>query len=210
MKCVIFASAKIKNYEFLKDFSFEDSYIICADGGLIHTRNLGITPNLWMGDGDSLPGGVPDGIETLTFPSRKDFTDTDLAIQHALEKGYKDITVIGGLGGRIDHEFSNLCLLKKILDNGGCGTLMDENNVITMKNAPFTIEKGGMEYVSFFPFGGDVTHFSVSGMRYEAKDITLKIGETLGVSNCFDEGTKAEISFESGYLLVISSKDITE
>ncbi len=210
MKCVIFASAKIKNYNFLKDFNFEDAYIICADGGLCHAETLGIVPDLWIGDGDSLCGGAPKGVETVTFPARKDFTDTDLAIQYAMEKGYTDITIIGGLGGRIDHEFSNFCLLKKILDNGGCGTLMDENNIITMKNTPFTIEKGKMDYVSFFPFGGDVTHFSVSGMRYEVDDITLKTGETLAVSNCFDEGSCAEISFDSGYLLVISSKDITE
>ena len=117
MKCYIFCSADIASYDFLKDIDFEDSYVICADGGYKHALKLGIMPDLWLGDGDSLSSDSGCGViakEIMNFPVRKDNTDTDLAIEVALKRGYKDIVILGGLGGRRDHEFSHFCLLKKI------------------------------------------------------------------------------------------------
>ena len=118
MRCFIFGSAPIESYNYLKNMDFSDSLIICADGGIKHAEALGLTPDVWLGDGDSLCGDDVEVGERYTLPVRKDNTDMDLAIELALEKGCKDITVIGGIGGRRDHEFSHFCLLKKLLENG--------------------------------------------------------------------------------------------
>jgi len=207
VKCYIFCSADIKSYDFLKRFDFENGYVICADGGYRHLERLGIVPDLWIGDGDSLKNKEIKAKEVLTFPVKKDNTDTDLAVMEALRRGYRDIVIVGVFGGRLDHEFSHFCLLKKILDNGGHGVLMDENNEITMENKSFSVFPEGKKYISFFPFGGDVLDFSVKGLCYETENINLLCGEIQASSNCFVDEIAGEISFSSGYVLVIRSND---
>lgn len=207
MRCFIFSSAVIRNYKWLEKLDFSNSYIICADGGIKHTKSLGLVADVWMGDGDSLDGSSPYAKEIFTFPPEKDNTDTDLAVMLALERGLKDITLIGGLGGRLDHEYSHYCLLKKITDSGAEGRILDEKNSVTMKNSSFSLQKCGQKYISFFPFGGDVANFSVKGLKYECENILLKCGEVQASSNCFVENDEAKISFDSGYVLVICSED---
>ncbi|MBR5614241.1 MAG: thiamine diphosphokinase [Clostridia bacterium] len=207
MKCFIFGSAPIESYAFLKKTDFNNAFVICADGGIKHAEVLGITPDVWLGDGDSLLGASIKVKERYDFPVRKDNTDTDLAVELALERGYKDITILGGIGGRRDHEFSHFCLLKKILERGGTGCLIDEKNEITMKDKSFVLHRSDNKYVSFFPFGGDVTNFSVKGLRYEAEGIVLRCGEVQASSNCFDKNCEAHITFDKGFVLVICSND---
>ncbi len=207
MKCYIFCSAPIEDYSFLNKFDFGDGMVICADGGYAHAQKLGIVPDLWIGDGDSLGGQPVEAEEKLELPVKKDNTDTDVAVMEALRRGYKEIIIIGALGGRIDHEFSHFCLLKKILDNGAKGIILDEKNEITMENKNFMVFPNEKKHISFFPFGGDVEGFSVKGLCYEAEDMTLSCGEVQASSNCFMGEAMGEISFSKGFVLVVRSND---
>ena len=70
--------------------------VIAADGGLKHTRKLGIEPNEIIGDFDSL-GFTPPGAEI--FPVEKDDTDAMLAVRRGLELGYREFLLYGSLDG---------------------------------------------------------------------------------------------------------------
>ncbi len=168
---------------------------------------LGIIPDVWLGDGDSLDKDEICSNEKIVFPTRKDSTDTDLAVDLALSRGYKDIVIFGGLGGRIDHEYANFCLLKKVCDMGGNCSLVNEKNEIFIKKQGFELYPNKKKYVSFFPFGGDVEGFSVKGLRYEAENMKLECSKAQASSNCFENEKKASVSFSSGYVLVIRSDD---
>ncbi len=207
MKCFVFCSAPIKSYEYLKKFDFENNFVICADGGYAHAKQLNIIPDLWLGDGDSLKSNEIFAKEKLFFPVRKDYTDADLAVREAIKRGFKEIIILGALGGRLDHEFSHFCLLKKILGHGGKGYLIDEKNEITMENKSFSVSPDDMKYISFFPFGGNVENFSVKGLCYEAENMTLLCDEVQASSNSFVDGKPGEVSFSSGYVLVVRSND---
>ncbi len=207
MRCYIFSSAKIGSYEYLKKIDFSKIFVICADGGINHTKVLGIIPDVWLGDGDSLKDKNVTAKERISYPAKKDNTDTDLAVELALSRGFKDITIIGGIGGRLDHEFSHFCLLKKIIDSGADGRLVDEKNTVTIKNRDFEVCPDGRKYISFFPFGGDVENFSVKGLKYEADGIKLECNKAQASSNSFADTNLAKITFDSGYILVISSDD---
>ena len=75
--------------------------VLAADGGLKHTRKLGIEPNEIIGDFDSL-GFTPPGAEV--FPVEKDDTDAMLAVRRGLELGYREFVLYGSLDGpRLDH-----------------------------------------------------------------------------------------------------------
>lgn len=208
MKCYIFSRVQTQDIEYLGNIDFSKEFVICADGGYDFARRLGIVPDVWLGDGDSLKSKNIEAKETIKFPPEKDNTDTDLAVELALERGFKEIVILGGIGGRIDHEFSHFCLLKKILENGAKGYLIDSRNEVTMENGPFSVYPGEKKYISFFPFGGDVEGFSVEGLKYKAENVTLKSDMTLAQSNCFEEGGRqAKVSFKSGFLLVIRAND---
>lgn len=207
MKCFIFSSGKIESYTWLEEIDFSNTFIICADGGIRHTNLLGIDADVWMGDADSLEDCEIKAKKIIRFPAKKDNTDTDLAVMFALENGFTDISIIGALGGRIDHEFSHFCLLKKIVDNGAKGFLLDEKNVVTMENKSFEVVDIGKKYVSFFPFGGNIEKFSVKGLLYEADNILLDSGQVVASSNQFLKNKKAHVTFEEGCVLLIYSDD---
>lgn len=207
MRCLILCSAEIENIDFLRGYITDDCLVICADGGYKHARRLGIVPDLWLGDGDSQGIDEVCAAEKKVFPTHKDFTDTDLAVEEALARGADEIVIAGGTGGRLDHEFSHFCLLKKILDRGAKGFLVDEKNEITMENKNFTLRGNDKKYVSFFPYGGSVTGFSITGLRYTARNMTLDCGEAAASSNCFDGDDEAHISLETGYVLVMRASD---
>ncbi len=207
MRCYIFSAAEIKNYDFINGYDLKNGFVICADGGYKHVEKLGLIPDVWLGDGDSLEKTEISSKEKIVFPARKDKTDTELAVDVALSRGYRDIVIFGGLGGRIDHEYANFCVLKKICDAGANAVLVDEKNEIFIQKQGFDVYPSDKKYISFFPFAGDVEGFSVDGLRYGASNIKLECSKAQASSNCFDDEKKATVSFESGYLLVIRSND---
>jgi thiamine pyrophosphokinase len=78
--------------------------IIAADAGYLTAQRMGITPDVLLGDFDTLgTENIPEGIECLRMPAEKDDTDTQLAVQVALERGATEIVIVGGLGGRVDN-----------------------------------------------------------------------------------------------------------
>lgn len=207
LKCSIICSSKDISPKLLSEIKKDGDFIICADGGLKTARSAGIIPDLFVGDMDSQKEEPLDVKEKIFFPADKDLTDSHIAVCEALKRGYKDIFIFGGTGGRLDHEYANYCLLKYILKNGGFGRIVNENNIIYMTNIPMKISSLGMKYISFFPFGGDVEDFSVKNVKYELEHYTLTDSDTYTTSNEFINNKPAEISFKNGCVLIICSRD---
>ena len=61
----------------------ENDYVIAVDGGYKIVKKLGISPDLTLGDFDSL-GYVPDELNIKTFQVEKDYTDTMIAVMELL------------------------------------------------------------------------------------------------------------------------------
>jgi thiamine pyrophosphokinase len=88
---------------------------IAADGGLAMLKNWGRKADLWIGDGDSLPGDLADWspwyTDTRVLDPNKDDSDTDAAVKAALDGGAREVWLLGGSGGRMDHWWANLRLI---------------------------------------------------------------------------------------------------
>ena len=95
----------------------EESYIICADSGYDKALSSGISPDLVIGDFDSIEA-VPSGVKIIKAPTHKDDTDTMLAIKTAISEGYTDITLISAFSGRMDHSLANLSALCYMYEEG--------------------------------------------------------------------------------------------
>lgn len=182
-----------------------DDYIICADGGANHLKGLQIIPDIIIGDMDSVCE-LPDGVKKERFKAEKDETDTMLAVKSALSKGYRDILLLGGLRGRLDHTFANLSTLQYIAHHEANGCFIDsDNEAYFIENGSMTFKKRDGYYISVFPFGGDAVGVTEKGFKYALDNAVMKTDFPNGVSNEFLDET-GEISVKDGALLIIISK----
>lgn len=207
MNACIFCSSTEENVDYIKNFDFKNSFIICADGGAKLAESVGIKPDLQIGDGDSF-FKKSTAKKTKELLPEKDLTDGQAAAEEALKKGIKEIYFFGATGGRLDHEYANYCLLRFLLEKGAFGTIINKNNRIFMLDGSAKVFSKGEKYISFFPFGGDVKDFSVKNVKYELCGHCLKNNCSLTVSNEFlSADIPAEISFLKGYVIVFCSND---
>lgn len=207
MRSIIFSSAEISDYSYLYNYDFKNCLIICADGGYNHAKRLNIIPDVVLGDNDSYDLNFPDNIKHTIYPPEKDKTDTNIAVDYAIEHGADEIILFGGIGGRIDQEYSHFCLMKYAMDKGVKLKMVDNINEIWMENKPFELAKNKRKYVSFFSYGNSVDNFTVKGLKYEADGITLSNGLVQASSNEFSKSDTAYISFDNGTVLVMLCDD---
>lgn len=210
MKAVVFANADIHDYSFCGEY-IKDAVIICCDGGMRHAMRLGITPDYIVGDFDSVSADVLEyykkqDIELKQVPCRKDETDMELGIRHAAEIGADDITLIGGIGSRMDHTLANVFQLIRINKLGIKGRLVNENNIITLCTGIAEINGKKGDLVSFVPITPEVRGVTTFGLEYPLDNATLYMDSPLGVSNVM-EGNKAGYTFDEGMALIIKAKD---
>ena len=182
-----------------------DGVIIAADGGLRHTEALGLTPDVILGDFDSL-GYVPQ--KANVFPVEKDDTDAMLAVRKGLELGCDRFILYGALEGpRLDHTVANFQTLQFLADRGAQGYLVGKDSIVTvLKDGSLTLPALSEGIVSVFCMGRDAHGVTVRGLQYALEKGTLSAGFPLGVSNHF-VGKEAEISVEDGSLLILYPKD---
>lgn len=211
MKAVIVTNGDIKNLLQLKHILTAADWIICADGAAKYLMAIDIVPHILLGDLDSIDGEALNwmtdrGVEPVRFPARKDATDTELAVDYAMALSPEKITIVGGVGSRWDHSLSNILLLKKLLNHGISGWIVNENNEITIIDSSLELEGKKGDIVSIIPISAIVKGVNLYGLEYPLVDRTIPMGSSLGISNCFKD-TKAKISLTEGILLVIKSKE---
>ncbi|HKM32035.1 MAG TPA: thiamine diphosphokinase [Oscillospiraceae bacterium] len=208
MKCVIFSAAKIADYGFITSDEYSNALIICADAGYEHVKHLGLTPQLIVGDFDSLGQAPKIEAEIIHHPAEKDDTDTMLAVKVAIERGATEIVIFGGIGDRLDHTYANISTLLYASLHGAKACLKASNcKVMLHTNASeIQISRGNWDFVSLFAYSDKCEGVSIQGVKYPLADATLTTDFPLGVSNEF-AGEHAVISVKSGYLLIMLTRE---
>lgn len=213
MKVLVFAAGQIHNYDRVKPLVGNHDLILCADGGVRHALVMGLTPDLVLGDFDSTDPELwaevqARGIPVRRYRSEKDETDTELAIQEAVDRGADEILLLGATGDRLDHTIANLLLLPGLPPNIHV-TVADANNVIHLLREgaqQVRIQRMEGQYISLLPLSQEVVGIHTEGVKWPLQGATLRWGKSLGVSNQVVE-EEAAISIEGGYLLVIQARD---
>ncbi len=216
MKTAVIISGGSLDPDFALAFLREEKpeLLIGADRGICFLKEKEIHPTHIVGDFDSASGEALEyfkqfpEIPIRTFNPVKDFTDTAIAMELAMEEGADRIYILGGTGTRLDHVVANIKLLSHALERKKECILMDAHNRIRLIDQPLTIEKKKQygKYVSLFAFGGQVKGLTLRGFFYPLTEYDMEAENPLGVSNEIT-AENGEISFSSGKLLVMESKD---
>lgn len=190
----------------------QDDFIIGADRGALFLVDHQLTPDLAIGDFDSV---TADELERIQINSKqftscdaidKDLTDTELAYDLAIERQPEEILILGATGTRFDHTLANIQMMTKGLQHQIKTIIRDNNNLITLTGSSCTISESGYSYVSLLSLTPEVTGITLEGFMYPLDHATLKMGHSLAVSNKLIEPT-GTVHIESGLLLIIQSKD---
>jgi thiamine pyrophosphokinase len=186
-----------------------DDLIIAADGGARHCLAYGLVPHLVVGDFDSLDDERlvqlrKRGVEMIQYPVRKDYTDLELALHHAMQRGAHKILVLAALGGRWDQTLANVLLpaAKEFAALDIC--LIDGAQEIRLFHAGQRMQINGCpgDTVSLVPLNGDAQGITTENLEYPLHAETLYFGSTRGISNVMTTNT-ATVYLDNGALLCV-------
>jgi thiamine pyrophosphokinase len=183
--------------------------LISADGGLDLCLASGRTPDVCLGDFDSvtpqaLATARRDGAEILTFPVEKDASDLDLAVAEARDRGLAPVTITAAFAGRPDHTFASLGVLLRAADlDARAAEPHFTAFVVDATHLPaldLVLPVGTT--LSLFSADADTT-LGISGVRYPLVDETLAMWTSRGLSNVVTE-PRQRISVSAGRVLVFA------
>lgn len=217
MKTVIISGGRIERdfaLSFLKNEIFDQ--IIAVDNGLKFLHENHIRPTWIVGDFDTAAPELVEYYQRQTdipirrFNPVKDSTDSQIAIELALELGSSEITILGGTGTRLDHVLGNIQSLMLARKKGVSCIILDAYNRIRLMDGVVHLKKSEQygKYVSLLPLTTEVTGVELRGFKYELTDYTFtSTGSAgLGVSNEITAEI-AEIRIKTGIFVLIESRD---
>ncbi len=215
-RCVVLGAGPVEDAACLRPLLRPDDCILAADAGLRLAQRLGVRPSAVIADFDSADAssavaagdaaGIAADCPVVRLPVHKDDTDTAAAVAYGLRQGCTDFLLLGGIGGRLDHEYANLLLLVQLARRGCRAVLADGcNRVEAVCRSPFVPPPMPGWSLSLFAFGGAVEGLSIRGAEYPLEHYRLLPEDPLCVSNT--AGAGCTVSFDSGTLLVYRSRD---
>ncbi len=216
MHTLIISGGNIEDDFALKVLERPFDHIIGVDGGLEFCRRHQMVPTKIVGDFDTLSPQILEWYKENTqteireFNPVKDATDTQIAVELAIELSSSRITILGGTGTRLDHVLGNIQTLYLPLKKGIKCEILDSHNRIQLIRNRHCIRKEEQygKYFSLIPFTTDVEGVTLRGVKYPLNrcHFTALGSGSFGVSNEIVE-EQAEILIESGIFILIESKD---
>lgn len=205
-RCVIIGGGDCSASFLKENIDVENDCIICADSGYDYAVSADITPNLLIGDFDSI-SAVPKGLNIITLPVEKDVTDCVAAFDEGVKKGFKTFVIFGGTGGRFEHTLANISLMANASRQGLSFEILDEKHIFrSITDSSIKIERKENQQISVFAYGGRAFGVTESGFHYPLWDYTLDpFDGALGTSNDIIEDF-GEISVKSGTLIIVETK----
>jgi len=201
-KACVFCNGQLENPANVKQIANDCDLLIAADGGAKYFFDIGLTPQVIIGDMDSIDSDMwksKSGIEYIRYSADKDISDAELAVEYALEHGYEQIILVAATGGRLDHTLGNIALVAgypgrvAILD--GISTL-----VAVGKSEKCMLHGRIGATVSLMPYSAGPLKVITKGLKYPLQNECL-ISATHGLSNELSQ-MEACICVSDGILLV--------
>lgn len=189
----------------------KEDFVIGVDVAAFYLLELGIAPDVAIGDFDSV---TPSQMKTINEDSKeiitckphpKYQTDMEQAIDYAIELNPQSINLFWSTGGRFDQTLANFYLLEKLAQKNIQGNIVDQQNRIRIINHRVTLIPSTYKYVSLLPITASA-EVSLTGFLYDVTHQKIKRGQTLGISNEI-KASQARIEVHQGSVAIIQSRD---
>ncbi len=208
MKALIISNGDLAGIN-LSEYFYEADMVICADGGARHLYKQNLIPHIIIGDLDSLDIKILEAfhklrVKFIKYPAHKNKSDTDLAIEFAIDKGATDITLLGVTGSRIDHSMANILILYRLANQNINATIVDSHNEVFITKDILKLKNKKGNFVSIIPL--ENSRVTLKGFEYDTHSVDFEFGSTLGISNVVKD-KEGIIEIESGICLVIRARD---
>lgn len=189
------------NHDLIKEQFTE---IIGVDNGAQHLFNRSITPNIVLGDLDSIDPSLLKKIKTMeidikSYESNKDKTDFELAIDSINKPNGKKIYLIGGEEGEVDHLFSIFSIISNYEFAENLTWFYQDKTIIFKRNISIEMEKGSR--FSIIPIT-NLKHLKITGAKWELNEEDINSGSSKTLRN-ISISDVVKISCESGLFCVI-------
>ncbi len=208
-RAVILANGPLPDPEAARRHIGTEDWLICADGGTRHALTMGLTPDVVIGDFDSLGPEIravleSRGVQMRAYPADKDQTDLELALELAVSEGFTAIDILAVQGGRLDQSLANLLLLVRPEWGQAQVRAIVESEVAWVVRGGQRVEISGApdDRLSLIPLAHQVTGVTLTGVQWPLDKATLELGSTLSISNALTEPT-AHLHVGEGVLLVV-------
>lgn len=209
MKALVVAAAPVEgSVELVARLARDHDLVIAADGGGALCQAADVTPDVLVGDFDSLDADVRDslansGTKILSHPADKDATDLELALGEAASRGARCLSLTAASTGRLDHTLGALAaaahmahLLPRLVEPDLSAWLLSTQG----RDSISLVGVGGT--VSLVPWGGSAVS-SASGLRWPLTRETLAATSARTLSNVI-EAEPAIVAVHSGLLWVLA------
>ena len=214
-KCLVVTGGSI-DISFVKDFLQNRKYdwVIAVDAGLEILNSLHIMPDEVVGDLDTVESSVLNEYRdnpSVTFEihkPEKDETDTELALLTAARCGCDRVDLLGALGGRMDHEISNIQLIYQFVKQGMEVCIYDAQNKLYLLDGGKVFRRSELygKYISFMPLTEVVSGLTLKGFKYPLNRRRIELGSCLCISNELN-GEEGIMEVESGVLICVEAHD---
>lgn len=203
-KAFVFCNNNYKNFQFTTS-RLSGNFVIAADGGANFLDKNGIHIDALIGDNDSVSqtvlNSLPSETEILKFPTQKDKSDTELAIEFCVAKGFEEVEIVNAVNGQIDHSLANVFIIEKFIHTLKFSFLNKSNRMYFIKK-DFTIQDQKKRKISLLPLTDSVMVKSTKGLEYSLTNEKLFRSSSKGISN-YNTESRISITVDSGILLCI-------
>jgi len=210
MKTVVIVANGKRSTSFLPRIGSKDC-IIGVDRGALWLLRHKVIPDVAIGDFDSVTASERKTIQEqsrtfIKYPSCKDATDLELAVDYTLRLQPQSVVIYGASGSRLDHVLASFYLLEKFLPHNISAEIRDSRNRVFLTNSLYQLTPSTeYRYVSLFPYSEQAV-VTLRSFKYELTRFTFRRGTTRGVSNELT-GRPASIIVHEGIVLVVMSRD---
>jgi thiamine pyrophosphokinase len=207
MRAFVFGGGEIFP-EYIEERPEAGDIVICADAGYRNAQRMDVKVDILVGDFDSL-GAIPnDAGEVLQVPAEKNQTDTQLAVDIAIDRGADEILIVASTSGRCDHALSSLAILEYLHTKKKIGYIVNgQNRVRFVRDSGVILIRSQYKYFSVITLDAVAKKVSIEGGKYPLKNARLERGVQFAVSNEIVKNA-ALITVKKGSVYVIESRDI--
>jgi thiamine pyrophosphokinase len=209
MKTIIFSNGEFSQGPWCKDLLKDCELIIAADGGARHALQMDAKVQHLIGDMDSI--GLEDfnvlkssQCKVHFFPQDKEKTDLELAMDLALEKGADEVHILGGEGGRFDHQVGNALMAasEKYKSIPVWFYSREQRSTAIHAVEKKVIKTSISKILSVIPLSESVEEFTIDGVQWPLNSVRLTLGSSFTISNR-TTAEEVNISLKSGVVLLV-------